>query len=312
MRRRILILSFIVITIAGGIFLYLWNHSQEKDKTGFKFIKKIIKTNKIKKHAHLPSTKIGKDGALMLLIPKGEFFMGNPEEDDIYYDEHPLHKVYLDDFWIDCYEVTNRLYKRFIDETGHRFPHVDAEWAEPYNWENGSYPPDRADYPVVLVSWEDAATYAEWAGKRLPTEAEWEKAARGGLLKRQYPWGDTIDEPHANYFTSIISKNEMKPIGSVLPNPYGIYDIVGNVWEWCADWYGKTYYRASPYKNPQGPEEGMYRVFRGGSWINRKETLRCSERARNVPTHRSYIIGFRCAKSANPPQSSTGDGYLLN
>jgi formylglycine-generating enzyme required for sulfatase activity len=296
MRKNITILFLLVITIAGGILLYSWN-TQQKDKTGFQFMRKKKSSSETEKHTHLFSTEISKDGALMVLIPKGEFFMGNLDEDDFHYDEHPLHKVHLDSFWIDCYEVTNRFYKRFVDETGYRSPYLDAEWAETYNWKDGSYPSGKADYPVVLVSWEDAAAYAEWADKRLPTEAEWEKAARGGLVKKHYPWGDKIDEIHANYFTSIISKNEMKPVGNLLPNSYGIYDIAGNVWEWCADWYGKTYYRTSPYKNPQGPEKGIYRVFRGGSWIKKKEFLRCSERARNVPTHRSYTIGFRCAKS---------------
>ena len=311
MRKSIGILLLLVITITGGFLLYSWN-IQQKDKTGFQFLRKKKPSSATEKHTQLFSTEIGKDGVSMVLIPEGEFFMGDPDEDDAHYDENPLHKVYLDAFWIDRYEVTNRCYKRFVDETGHRIPHVDTEWAESYNWKNDSYPPGRADSPVVLVSWGDATAYAEWAGKRLPTEAEWEKAARGGLVKKQYPWGDQIDEKYANYFTSIISKNEMKPIGSLLPNPYGIYDIVGNVWEWCADWYGKTYYRVSPYKNPQGPEEGVYRVFRGGSWVKKKEFLRCSERARNVPTHRSYIIGFRCAKSATPPQASASNGYLLN
>jgi len=296
MKRSSGIVVVLVITIVSGIFLYLWN-IQQKDKTWFQFMKKRKSSGETEKPTHLFSAEIGQDGALMVLIPEGEFFMGNPDKDDIHYDEHPCHEVYLDAFWIDCYEVTNRLYKRFVDENGYRVPYIDAEWAEPYNWEDGSYPPGKADHPVVLVSWEDAAAYAQWAGKRLPTEAEWEKAARGGLVKKHYPWGDQIDEKHANYFTSIISKNEMKPVGSLLPSLYGIYDITGNVWEWCADWYGKTYYRMSPYKNPQGPEKSRYRVFRGGSWINKKEMLRCSERARNVPTYRSYIIGLRCTQS---------------
>ena len=295
MRKCIGILLLLVITSAGGIFL--WNFIQHKEKTTVQFATKKKPSSQNGKNTYLFSSEIGKDGALMVLIPEGEFFMGDPGEDDIHYDENPLHKVYLDEFWIDCYEVTNRLYKRFVDEIGYPFPHVDADWAAPYNWENGSFPPGRADHPVVLVSWEDAVAYAEWAGKRLPTESEWEKAARGGLVKKQYPWGDHIDETYANYFTSILSKKEMKPIGSLLPNSFGMYDIAGNVWEWCADWYGKTSYRTSPYKNPQGPEEGLYRVFRGGSWINSKEFLRCSERARNIPTHRSHIIGFRCAQS---------------
>jgi formylglycine-generating enzyme required for sulfatase activity len=209
------------------------------------------------------SSDMGRDRALMVLIPAGDFFMGNPGGDERYYDENPCHRVYLDAFWIDCYEVTNRLYKQFIDETGHRVPYVEAAWAEPYNWGHKSYPPGKADFPVVLVSWEDAVAYAMWAGKRLPTEAEWEKAARGGLIKHAYPWGEKIDVQHANYFTSITAKNEIQPVGTFLPNPFGIYDMAGNVWEWCSDWYGKTYYRRSPDTNPPGPQEGLYRARKG-------------------------------------------------
>jgi iron(II)-dependent oxidoreductase len=282
MKKSTIILLSLAIVIAGGILFYSWS-IQGTDKT-------VLQKD-------LSFSVIGKDGTFMVLIPEGEFFMGNPDEDDVHYDEKPCHKVYLDAFWIDCYEVTNRHYKMFVDETGHKAPYVDTDWASPYNWEIGSYPAGRADYPVVLVSWEDATAYAAWAGKRLPTEAEWEKAARGGLAKKYYPWGNKIDKLHASYFTSITIKNEMKPAGSLIQNPYGIYDIAGNVWEWCADWYGKPYYRMSPYENPQGPEEGRYRVFRGGSWTSNEEFLRCSERAKNVPVYRSHVLGFRCAQS---------------
>ena len=253
------------------------------------------------------SFEVGRDGARMALIPAGDFFMGHPEEDERYYDEIPCHTVYLDAFWIDCYEVTNRRYKQFIDETGHPIPHVDAAWAAPYNWKDKSYPPGKADFPVVLVNWEDAVAYATWAGKRLPTEAEWEKAARGGLVKLAYPWGEKIDVHYANYFTSITSKNEMQPSGTFLPNPFGLYDMAGNVWEWCSDWYGKTYYRKSPFKNPPGPPEGIYRVYRGGAWTNRTEQLRCSERGRNVPSHQGHTIGFRCAASGEGKRPGTGE-----
>ena len=246
---------------------------------------------------HLTFSNRGRDGALMVLIPEGNFFMGDPEEEEVHYDENPCHEVHLDAFWIDCYEVTNRRYRQFTDATGHRVPHLETAWAEPYNWKSRSYPPGMDDFPVVLVSWEDAVAYATWAGKRLPTEAEWEKAARGGLVKQRYPWGKEITEKQANFFTGITSRNEMKPVGSFLPNPFGIYDIAGNVWEWCSDWYGKTYYRKSPAANPLGPEEGLYRVYRGGAWTNRAEHLRCSERGRNVPHHQSHTIGFRCASS---------------
>lgn len=257
--------------------------------------------------AGLTSSDIGRDGAVMVLIPEGDFFMGNPAEDEVRYDEKPCHPVHLDAFWIDCYEVTNRLYKRFIDETGHRAPFVEADWAEPYNWRNGEYPRGRADFPVVLVSWHDAAAYAAWAGKRLPTEAEWEKAARSGMVKKQYPWGDDIDEKNANHFTSITSSNRLKPVGSFPAAGNGLYDMAGNVWEWCSDWYGQTYYRSAPASNPQGPEQGLYRVFRGGAWINRGEHLRCSERARNVPDYQSYIVGFRCASSLGGKEADAHD-----
>jgi iron(II)-dependent oxidoreductase len=299
-----LTIGFIVIcTIA----IYLWISARENT-----FQPEEREAGETETSSQLLSTTIGKDGSLMVLIPEGEFLMGSGDKDDTLYDEHPLHKVYLDAFWIDCYEVTNRLYKRFVDETGHRVPLVNAEWAKPYNWIDGSYPPEKDDCPVVLVSWEDATAYAAWAGKRLPTEAEWEKAARGGLEQTLYPWGHKIKETHANYFTTITSKNIMKPVGTFLPNLYGIYDIVGNVWEWCYDWYDATYYRVSPYKNPQGPPQSFYRVFRGGAWINREEQLRCSERARNVPDYCSYIIGFRCALSSNPQPTLPSEGYLLN
>jgi sulfatase modifying factor 1 len=315
MKKSLGIVLILVITIIGGTLLSVWYY-QQKDITRVLSIEED-RPHKQTENINLAFSKISKDKTLMVLIPEGNFYMGNPEGDDAHYDENPSHKVHLDAFWIDCYEITNRLYKIFVDDTGHRIPYVDTDWAKPYNWENGSYPPGKADYPVVLVSWEDTTSYAKWAGKRLPTEAEWEKAARGGLLKKRYPWGDKIDELHANYFTSITNKNEIKPVGTMLPNPYGIYDIAGNVWEWCTDWYGKTYYRTSLYKNPQGPEKGRYRVFRGGAWINRDESLRCSERARNVPTHRSYIIGFRCAKSVNLKEivdysvktSATAEGF---
>jgi iron(II)-dependent oxidoreductase len=299
-----LTIGFIVICAIG---IYLWISARENT-----FQPEEREAGETETSSQLLSTKIGKDSSLMVLIPEGEFLMGNSDKDDNLYDEHPLHKVHLDAFWIDCYEVTNRVYKRFVDETGHRVPLVNAEWAKPYNWIDASYPPGKDDCPVVLVSWEDATAYAAWAGKRLPTEAEWEKAARGGLEQKPYPWGHKIKEKHANYFTTITSKNIMKPVGTFLPNLYGIYDIVGNVWEWCYDWYDATYYRVSPYKNPQGPPQGFYRVFRGGAWINREEQLRCSERARNVPDYCSYIIGFRCALSSTPQPTSSREGYLLN
>ena len=288
MGKRILTLLLLLLIMGAAAVFYL------------QYRESLLSSREHSKETALLSSAEGKDGAEMVLIPAGDFFMGAVDDSDTHYDEMPNHRVYLDDFWIDRYEVTNRMYKKFIDETGHRAPYVNTEWAQPYNWKDNTYPPGKADFPVVLVSWEDAAAYAAWAGKRLPTEAEWEKAARGGLVKKMYPWGDQITKHNANYFTSITEKNQMKPVGTFPPNPFGIYDSAGNFWEGCADWYDQAYYKKSPEKNPQGPKNGNYRVYRGGAWINREEQLRCSERARNAPVHQSHIIGFRCAKSAWP------------
>ena len=288
MNKRVVILLFLLLITGVLTALYLQKPAPRTGETS---------SGETPKATYRLSSAAGKDGALMVLIPAGDFLMGSTDESSIHYDEMPGHKVFLDDFWIDCYEVTNRMYKQFIDETGHRAPQVNAAWAQPYNWQGNTYPPGKADFPVVLVSWEDAVAYATWADKRLPTEAEWEKAARGGLVKKRYPWGDGITKHDANHFTSITVENQLKPAGTFPPNAFGIYDMAGNVWEWCADRYGQAYYKESPEKNPQGPESGLYRVYRGGAWINKEEQLRCAERARNAPGHQSHIIGFLCAKS---------------
>jgi len=239
---------------------------------------------------------IGKDGMEMVLISGGKFIMGSPKDQGDE-DEVPQHEVFVDAYYIDVHEITNRAYKRFVDATGHRVPYVDAEWAAPYNWKNGTYPDGRDDYPVVLVSWDDAKAYADYAGERLPTEAEWEKAARGGLAGKSHPWGEGIDETAANYHVSDTSKEDLHPVKSYPPNGFGLYDMAGNAWEWCSDWYDVNAYLRKANQHPQGPEEGVHRVYRGGSWINPAKFQRCGERGRNLPETQSYIIGFRCVKS---------------
>ena len=239
---------------------------------------------------------VGKDGIEMVFIPASKFIMGSPKDQGDE-DETPQHEVDIDAYYIDVHEVTNKAYKKFVDGTGHRVPFVDAEWAAPYNWRNGTYPEGKADCPVVLISWDDAKAYADYTRERLPTEAEWEHAARGGLVSKSHPWGEGIDENVANYHVSDISKEDLRPVMSYPPNAFGLYDMAGNVWEWCSDWYNANVYLKGLPRSPQGPEKGDYRVYRGGSWINPAKFQRCGERGKNLPDTQSYVIGFRCVKS---------------
>ena len=240
----------------------------------------------------LPETKVGKDGAEMVLIPAGNFQMGSDDSRD---SEGPVHTVYVDTFYMDKYEVTNAQYRCFVQATRYSEPmgygDVDGEWRNGLRpWSDSRFCAD--NQPVVCVSWDDAQAYAEWAGKRLPTEAEWEKAARGGLVGMEYPWGNKITEENANYGFNIGSTTL---VGSYPPNGYGLCDMAGNVWEWCADWYDKNYYANSVSLNPTGPDSGNFRVLRGGSWGNNASLLRVALRDIFSPTISNAIVGFRCA-----------------
>ena len=218
-----------------------------------------------------------KDPGTMVLIPAGHFMMGSEEGEE---DERPLHKVYLDAFYIDTAEVTCARYGRFLSETGY----------PPHQLWNPEY--DRPEDPVVGVSWYDASAFARWAGKRLPTEAEWEKAARGGSDGKRYPWGDEIDKTKANYASFGIT-----PVKSFEPNGYGLYDMAGNVGEWCEDWYSDTYYSMSSGERPRGPQRGERKVVRGGAWYNEESGLRIANRYKNAPDLGNFNTGFRCAQS---------------
>jgi formylglycine-generating enzyme required for sulfatase activity len=242
----------------------------------------------------------------MVLIPAGEFEMGSNDYDD----EKPVHTVYLDAFYMDKYEVTNAQYVKFLndygkntDAAGHKLLDIDSEFCLIEKVGN-TYRPKSGyeNHPVIEVSWYGAAAYAQFYGKRLPTEAEWEKAARGGLVGKKYPWGDEAYKGKASFGSGL------KPVGSFAPNGYGLYDMAGNVWEWCADEYDSGYYSKSPKNNPKGPgititfknndftSVTIRRVLRGGSWCRYPGLFRCSGRNDYRPTYACNDIGFRCSQ----------------
>jgi len=230
----------------------------------------------------------GKDNVKMVLIPAGEFQMGDSLDGMSW--AIPVHTVYLDAFYIDAYEVTNAQYKKFMDATNHQTPR---------EWKNSDF--NAPEHPVVGVTWYDAVAYAEWVGKRLPTEAEWEKAACSGLVGRRYPWGNDLDHDDANY-NGTGGKDQWaytSPVGSFAPNDHGLYDMAGNGSEWCADWYDSNYYSNSPNSNPTGPSSGTCRVLRGGSWYNNSASyLRIAYRLYSDPTGTSDSFGFRGVQDA--------------
>ncbi|GAB4333885.1 MAG: hypothetical protein Kow0099_05800 [Candidatus Abyssubacteria bacterium] len=231
----------------------------------------------------------------MVYVPAGEFIRGNDLE---FSNERPKRQIYLDAYYIDQFEVTNSQYKEFIDATGHAMPYINALWAEPFNWRNGTYPPGKGDHPVVLVSWYDAVAYAKWAGKRLPTEAEWEKAARG-TDGRMWPWGNDWSIDRCNIKESFINSTIPVYLYEKGKSPYGCFNMAGNAMEWTSDWYSERYYARAPASNPLGPSAGSYKVARGGAWdSNISLYARTGYRHYFPPDKKSPSIGFRCVKSA--------------
>lgn len=205
----------------------------------------------------------------MVLLPAGEFQMGSDKGDN---NGNSARTVYVEAFYMDVYQVTVGQYKAFLRDTGHR---------EPDKVSNKFSPTD--EHPVVYVSWHDAKEYAAWAGKRLPTEAEWEKAARGGLVGKRYPWGNEIDTSKANYGPAKIGSPT--PVKNYPPNGYGLYDVAGNVWEWCLD----------ARENVTGE-----RVLRGGSWASPARNLRVDYRGSSTPVRGNAHCGFRCVRDVMP------------
>jgi formylglycine-generating enzyme required for sulfatase activity len=243
----------------------------------------------------LPDEITDAKGVEMVLVPAGEFTMGSDYSEN---EEHPRHQVYLDDFYMDTYEVTNKLYRNCVDD----YACTPPEDVSSKNRNNYFDNPEFNEFPVVYVNWEQAKTYCEWRGGHLPTEAQWEKAARG-TDERIYPWGDNISCDYANYYNGTkYCVLETTKVGSYDRGKsiYGIYDLAGNVWEWVADRYDEKYYQNSPFENPSGPENGEERVFRGGAWDNHENLLYTFVRNKSKPLDSYSGLGFRCAKSANP------------
>jgi iron(II)-dependent oxidoreductase len=225
----------------------------------------------------------------MVLILTGTFKMG--VEDDA--DDNPPHRVSIAAFYLDRYEVTNAQYFLYCQETGAQLPMF---WGM-HELHSGL---DFPNHPVVGVSWYQARSYAEWAGKRLPTEAEWEYAARGGLENADYPNGDEADDESANFWPS----DGTVAVGSYPANGLGLYDMAGNVVEWVADVYDPSYYLVSPETNPPGPENGKHRVIRGGGWHSGPYCNRTGHRNGLPPGWLDFAVGFRCARDVEPSEST--------
>ncbi len=239
----------------------------------------------------------------MVEVPAGQFLRGTRGGGDD--DERPQREIHLDGFWIDKYEVTVDDYARCVSagacsEPSSSAKNCSGDFAKYNNWGK----PGRGKHPVNCVDWDQAVAYCKWAGKRLPTEAQWEKAARG-TDGRTYPWGEA--EPSCEYAVmgrggDGCGRESTWEVGSKAKgvSPYGAYDMAGNVFEWTADWYGEDYYEQSPARNPMGPESGSSRVTRGASWgVNFDAHLRAADRSRSTPSGTSYNLGLRCARSLN-------------
>jgi formylglycine-generating enzyme required for sulfatase activity len=247
--------------------------------------------------------------ASMLLVPAGTFRMGSAQGSRA---EAPLHNVNLPDFLMDSTPVTNRAYSTFVEDTGYQteVERNGSAWGvrdgkfqqiEGLSWRTFATS-DRQDHPVILVTWHDATAYCDWAGLRLPTEAEWEKAARGGLVSATFPWGEAIpDGSQSNFAANPFGVPGTLPVARHTPNGLGLHDMVGNVWQWCSDWFDETYYATSLASGPTGPSEGLTRVRRGGAWnVIQPFRLRCANRGAMLPSQTATNMGFRCAKSVVP------------
>ena len=297
MNRKVIVIAcsvmaFLVLLIGAAlIFETIKSERLHEETKSIEFEEKDIVVGKKIDYSIFETIK-GGDGREMVLIPAGSFILGDEIRGD--FDEKPQRVIYLDAFYIDKYEVTNADYRRFTKMLKRREPMIPV-FEDDVNLLKGD------DQPVVGVTWLDAKAYCQWAGNRLPTEAEWEKAARGedGLI---WPWGDEFNPKAVNGRGEADGYKYSAPVGSfeLGRSPYGLYDMSGNVSEWVADWYDQFYYKEAPFKNPKGPEDpGIIQVlsYRGGSYTNTAHDLRASKRFGGAHLERGESnVGFRCAR----------------
>jgi len=232
----------------------------------------------------------------MVSIPAGPFLRGTDQGG---FDEQPQRTLVLDAFAIDRYEVTNFQYQQFVDATGHRKSGPPARYAKNMSKMQG------INQPVVYVSWEDAEAYCHWKGKRLPTEAEWEKAMRGPD-GRLWPWGN-VEQPNGANWARVQDGHDVSSSVGAVPtdkSPYGVMDGAGNVMEWVADWYAERYFEEAPERNPPSPDHGVFRVLRGGGYATTGADIRITSRSKMVQDFRDETIGFRCADSGAKSEKS--------
>jgi sulfatase modifying factor 1 len=297
MENRGVLIGAIIFVFASFIFMIaamVWeSHKAKRMKELAMSIKTESRPNSSKTTAQdfsMYKTKMGDEGREMIQIPEGPFMMGSTDGDP---DEIPEHQVFLKAFFLDKKEVTQEEYARFAKITKLPMPKIEV-------FEEDQSKLLQPEFAAMSVSWDEAVAYCKWAGKRLPTEAEWEKAGRGEG-KRKYPWGDNFVTGNANVDGSEDGYRYLAPPGSFETgrSPYGVYDMTGNVAEWVADSYDESYYKKSPYRDPKGPDNAELKVVRGGSWRETEHNARLSKRFAAKHWRTDITIGIRCASDVD-------------